>query len=281
MTRRKAFTLIELLVVIAIIGILAAITFPVFMRMKEQAFKSSDLSNLNQIRTALQLYRADQGAYPPSLLGYATSYSGGIPSASDVIPANQVVGALYPKRIDSMETLRPALNRASAGSEFKLFTGATWPVKMAAPAGSDPLSYQKYGPNQGPIPGVFRCDAAIAAAAPVPNYYYNISGYDVAPTKTSAGNWNEVHYSLFWSGYTVPDTCPNTTSFGSAVDNPRQLGYSDPPETTVITWDSFFRDYDAGQVPTIAKKDVVLFLGGGAKVASSRLVNSQSWLVLP
>ena len=72
MSRRNAFTLIELLVVIAIIGILSAIIFPVFARMKDSAYKSGDLTNMNSIRTALQLYRADQGAYPPTLLGYAS-----------------------------------------------------------------------------------------------------------------------------------------------------------------------------------------------------------------
>jgi prepilin-type N-terminal cleavage/methylation domain-containing protein len=43
---RRAFTLIELLVVIAIIAILAAILFPVFAQAREQARKTSCLSNM-------------------------------------------------------------------------------------------------------------------------------------------------------------------------------------------------------------------------------------------
>lgn len=56
---KRAFTLIELLVVIAIIAILAAILFPVFAQAKMAAKKSSDLSNMKQIGTAIQLYLND------------------------------------------------------------------------------------------------------------------------------------------------------------------------------------------------------------------------------
>ena len=58
-TTRRAFTLIEILVVIAIIGILAAILFPVFARAREQARKTSCLSNLKQIGLGLAQYTQD------------------------------------------------------------------------------------------------------------------------------------------------------------------------------------------------------------------------------
>jgi len=76
---KKAFTLIELLVVIAIIAILAAILFPVFAQAKLAAKKTSDLSNVKQIGTSLQIYLSDyDDTYPQAYYYRNDSGSGNV-----------------------------------------------------------------------------------------------------------------------------------------------------------------------------------------------------------
>ncbi len=57
--KRHAFTLIELLVVIAILGLLAAILFPVFAKVRENGRRTACLSNERQIGMAMLQYTGD------------------------------------------------------------------------------------------------------------------------------------------------------------------------------------------------------------------------------
>lgn len=65
-TVRPGFTLIEILVVLAIVGLLTALLFPVFAKVRDSGRTTSCASNLSQIGKAIALYVNDNNQkYPP------------------------------------------------------------------------------------------------------------------------------------------------------------------------------------------------------------------------
>ena len=84
---RKGFTLIELLVVIAIIAILAAILFPVFQKVRENARKTVCLSNEKQIGLAMTQYVQDYDETYPLMQRD--------PTADETASQKAVLGAKY------------------------------------------------------------------------------------------------------------------------------------------------------------------------------------------
>ena len=292
---KRAFTLIELLVVIAIIAILAAIIFPVFSQAKLGGYRSSDISNMNQVRTAMLLYKTDQGGAPPALLGYISPYE--YAQGATIVPADRVFDALYPKRIQSLSILKPALVRAPND----LLVPAAWPQADNRAVGTAPivdtsgdgqltaaddtasarqayastyggtnnLRYFTTGSGPGEIIGATTSNAAVDAGR-----FYAVSGYDVGIVRTPNGDvFHELRYTPFWTALGV--------GTGGGNDDPRQMGYSEPPETTVVTWNSNFRDYDTNRNVVRNRKEIVLFLGGSARPADSRDVSDRSWRVTP
>ena len=283
MKRVAGFTLIEILVVIAIITILSAIIFPVFARAKNGAYKNSDMASMNQLRTALQLYYTDQDGYPPALLGYVTLYTSG-PEVGNVIPANLLNSYLYKDRVKTLSTFKPSYNN----SGFLDVTSAVYPNQDPRGIGTAPVidlngdgiidkaddiaeARQAYGPGDGNVclgGGVIgTCLSGIEAA------YYSMSGYDVATVRDSLGDVRtELRYTLFWTEYSLDLN-------GSAFDDPRQLGYAFPPDDAVITCNSYFREYDANNVPIPGNLEIVLYVGGSAKPYDSRVTFERSWRI--
>ena len=296
---KRAFTLLELLTVIAIIAILSAIIVPVFARVKDNANRSQDITDMNALRTALGLYREDQGAYPPALLGYVTLYSSG-PNAGNVIPADQLKGFLYPKRTESLATFTPAYAKFPATQAVN----AVFPDQDPAALGDGEQldlngdgsidnaddtagSRQAFGPADGSVcwdPSINAVAAGARCAGvtltdptdPLARLFYPVSGYDVAEVPLAAGGTRfEMRYTRFWSNFAIGVGAGFGN--GDANDDPRQMGYTNPPDTTVVTWNSNFREYDSPGVPQAIRRDIVLFLNGSARPWDSKQLYDRAW----
>jgi len=73
---KVGFTLIELLVVISIIGVLMAISLFGFQGARESSRDARRKSDLEMIRSGLEIYKSDCNVYPPSPLGTSLVGSG-------------------------------------------------------------------------------------------------------------------------------------------------------------------------------------------------------------
>lgn len=72
---QKGFTLVELAIVIIVIGILAAITVVSYNGSQGRARDAARQTAIKEIRSALESYRAETGAYPDEATSGAWEYS--------------------------------------------------------------------------------------------------------------------------------------------------------------------------------------------------------------
>lgn len=100
--KNKGFTLIELLVTITIIGVLAAISLFGLAGARESARDGRRRSDLESVRTALELYKADCDRYPASI-SFGSSLRGSGASSRcpvgntymQILPTDPVSGRRY------------------------------------------------------------------------------------------------------------------------------------------------------------------------------------------
>jgi len=136
-TVRKGFTLVEILIVVIILGILAAIVIPQFTNASSDARQSSMTSQLQTLRSSIELYKLQHGdLYPTGATGAATeawdwtkltgktnsdgSAGGNLGPYLQQIPVNPLNSS---SNVGSVAT-DPAVGTASAGNGY-VFSQAT------------------------------------------------------------------------------------------------------------------------------------------------------------
>lgn len=221
------FSLIELLTVIAIIALLAALIFPVFNRVRENARQSTCMSNMHSVVTALKQYREDFNKYPPVLYGFAESsqksgsyqkyYTGSEPGPVAMHQLTYLPLVAKEKYIREKE--KGFFCPDNLVQDLAAVTTAIYPPTAGTDVAGQTAQYTQLvlhsaGVNPGTTGAV---------------YYYKQDALDIGPQVDANGNKTgktELHYSLDWTGLDpASDTLRNQLKFRDA-----------PSDQTVVTW---------------------------------------------
>jgi len=114
MKNKKGFTLIELLVVISIIGVLVAVSIFGLSGARESARNAKRKSDLELVRSGLELYKADCSSYPLSLT-FGSSLVGN-DSSSTCLSSNTYISEIPEDPISSNRSYR----YSSSGNTYEI-----------------------------------------------------------------------------------------------------------------------------------------------------------------
>lgn len=120
---RRGFTLVELVIVVLVIGIIAAIAAPKMFDTAGSARTNSTKQSLSTLRQAIELYRANTGAYPvaATMATDLRAYLQG-PFPSPQIGANQGVATV------KATTDNPITS--ASGSEGWIYNATTGEIRV-------------------------------------------------------------------------------------------------------------------------------------------------------
>ena len=118
---KKGFTLVELLVVIAIIGILSTLSVVSLNSARAKSRDARRLSDIKQIRTALDLYYDSSSTYPLSCSPLGTSTCACLTSVGWTSTAN-CTGTIFMQKVpsDPLSSASYTYNQTSSGQSYEI-----------------------------------------------------------------------------------------------------------------------------------------------------------------
>ena len=134
---KKGFTLVEILIVVVILGILAAIVIPQFTSASESAKASSLQSQLQTIRSQLELYQVQHNGNYPTI---ASLQTGDPDEWTQLVTQTDVTGAAgtdFGPYLQKPPTnpFTNDVNVAADNSADWVYTEATGVIKAVIPSG--------------------------------------------------------------------------------------------------------------------------------------------------
>ncbi|PIR41262.1 MAG: hypothetical protein COV31_02555 [Candidatus Yanofskybacteria bacterium CG10_big_fil_rev_8_21_14_0_10_46_23] len=153
--KEKGFTLVELLVVIAIIGVLSTLLLLQLGTARAKARDAKRISDINNLRSAVELYFDDFGQYPPDPLTAADLVTNNYITQ---VPVDPLDGGAYEYVVDTSNSRRLGYhlytemegrgNWSAGDSDINSSTGWDTTGVNAAAAGSEACANRDLSDNE-------------------------------------------------------------------------------------------------------------------------------------